>query len=830
MRQVQPQPIILLDHFHAQMFCDHCLSFWSAALAKACIPETIERPGDVVWATHETILHAKIRELRQASHSRCRICRIIYSSLTRHEHATLLQNYDEPLNVVLKLDPAQRPLPLLRVEFREAAGDGVRIPKRVIASCHSILGVETGPRLPGTIQHSADDLAAMLDEAARLNNDHTGSDGALQLASYWVRLCVNTHDGCRPAASRSSATFLPTRLLDVSNNTIRLIETRNDMKGSMDRRYLALSHCWGPVPIIRTMKDNYKKHKRRIPSDELSKTFREATHVTCRLGFRYIWIDSLCIIQDDNDDWAAEAALMCDVYQHATVTIAAAHAPNGDVGCFTARDGLRVLPFYVDCHPAGGSGSSMKLQFTAHGGLQSQYLSKDPVLYGRAWVLQEQLLSPRMLIFEEGSLKWECLTMRGSERQPTAGSARHGISQSYIRSGIRDCTEFFDPSAKGDDDFGWGRIKHQYWCELVTDYTHRGMTKPEDRLAALAGIGQALARYSKSEYLSGLWSKHLFLGLLWSIPHNQNHYLNITTGFDTERNKNIRHRHNVAPSWSWASVTAPIMYAQNALLSLGRVCDIQGAKISGSVASQTGHVTIRGHTRRGYVNAIYPYSIREAAAKVPHLTCPRLEGLDDMTFRDRLFNPDQYFLFSELHPDPKDTIDLNGLRREGPFRLVRGTFRPDEVIDPIQEIMFLAVAQLHTSERGTTAVISQQDYDPIQTYTLALIPTENGDNTYRRIGLAIWEDCAWYGYLCGYKDSCIPQRCNRKLYKEESIRDTADGKLCWDDLEYYKVNGRDESEDCGRWRHKHEYESDHLPDLKIYNTGTQVEEKTVVIA
>ncbi|KAH7346932.1 heterokaryon incompatibility protein-domain-containing protein, partial [Pyrenochaeta sp. MPI-SDFR-AT-0127] len=332
--------------------------------------------------------------------------------------------------------------------------------------------------------------------------------------------CVNGHDKCRPSAIGDATSFIPTRLLDVSNGSIRLIESRDEIREGSDRRFVALSHCWGLVPIIRTLKENYKEHCESIAPERLSKTFQEAIHTTRKLGYRYIWIDSLCIKQDDEADWAAEAATMCDVYQCAVLTIAAAHAPGGDVGCFAERDGLLKLPIYVELPETASSTSPTRVLFTSYGRVKDVG-GGDPALYGRAWVLQEQLLSPRMLIFDGQQIKWECLTMHGSESSPTSGTTRHGLYHKFVRSGIMDEYEYFDHVDAKEEQFQdthfWARLKHQYWCFIVMDYTHRGMTKSKDRLVALAGIGKALERHTKNTYLAGLWSEHFTTGLLWFI-------------------------------------------------------------------------------------------------------------------------------------------------------------------------------------------------------------------------------------------------------------------------------------------------------------------------
>jgi hypothetical protein len=127
--------------FSHDMFCKQCRIFWAEAIAKADIPKVIENCQDVRWLPHTSTLHHSIRQLGQSSKLRCRLCRIIYSSPTTWEHETLLKDQDEPIDVVLKLDPNNGPHPVLSVEFRKGNGitNGSRIAKRMIASCNGLL-------------------------------------------------------------------------------------------------------------------------------------------------------------------------------------------------------------------------------------------------------------------------------------------------------------------------------------------------------------------------------------------------------------------------------------------------------------------------------------------------------------------------------------------------------------------------------------------------------------------------------------------------------------------------------------------------------------------
>jgi hypothetical protein len=164
---------------------------------------------------------------------------------------------------------------------------------------------------------------------------------------------------------------------------------------------------------------------------------------------------------------------MCDVYRYATFTIAAAHAPGGDVGCFEDRDGILQFPFFVEIpsNPTTTKESPNRFLFNCYGRVHAP-LAREPPLYGRSWVLQEQLLSPRMLIFDGSQIKWECLCTHGSERTPLGGMSRHIGHHKLIRAGVVEDKEFFPPPDPTDPvpDFD-ARMQHQTWLYAIMDYT-----------------------------------------------------------------------------------------------------------------------------------------------------------------------------------------------------------------------------------------------------------------------------------------------------------------------------------------------------------------------
>jgi hypothetical protein len=208
---------------------------------------------------------------------------------------------------------------------------------------------------------------------------------------------------------------LPTRLIEVGkaddNSLVRLVvnppTTADDpTKG----RYAALSHCWGAVgkdAYSCLLNINRLAFETRIPVERLPKMFQDAITATRGLEIRYLWIDSLCIIQDDDDDWAAESKTMEDVYSLAHVTLAASSAPSSLVG-FLERPNraFAVMPNpSAEDHDADGSRS---LLYVAEAIDNFQTHIEDAVLNTRAWVLQERALSRRTIHFTSTQVYWEC--------------------------------------------------------------------------------------------------------------------------------------------------------------------------------------------------------------------------------------------------------------------------------------------------------------------------------------------------------------------------------------------------------------------------------------
>lgn len=214
-----------------------------------------------------------------------------------------------------------------------------------------------------------------------------------------MRLCT-----CQPLFSDEKE-FLPKRLISVGDPKRIVLRQSSEIEGYP--RYATLSHCWGLAKFLTLTRSNFESWQVGIPLGDLSKTFCDAIATTRRLGLEYIWIDSLCIIQDDDNDWKSESVRMSEVYGRSALNIAATASPNGHGGLFYPRDALHcelLLPTLgrVKCAPRG-----LYLQ-----------IFRDMPLLQRGWTLQERLLPCRTVHFTNTEILWECHCTIACETYP----------------------------------------------------------------------------------------------------------------------------------------------------------------------------------------------------------------------------------------------------------------------------------------------------------------------------------------------------------------------------------------------------------------------------
>jgi hypothetical protein len=227
---------------------------------------------------------------------------------------------------------------------------------------------------------------------------YTGDGSTWRLVQQWLDRCIHTHRVCN---EKTASGYIPSRLVEFdhtsSSPTFRVVP-RDEIAGKI--QYLTLSHCWGSnlsEDRLKLTQLTYERLVKKRPTSELPKTFREAGEVAARLGFRYIWIDSLCIFQDTESDWRIEATLMTEIYGNAYLSIAALGAHGDDGGLFFSRDPTKVqttvFNFAVD-----GPGVTKPYRFSLDKTWSWRLTLQGEPLIKRGWVVQERLLPPRVLL------------------------------------------------------------------------------------------------------------------------------------------------------------------------------------------------------------------------------------------------------------------------------------------------------------------------------------------------------------------------------------------------------------------------------------------------
>ncbi|KAF7504563.1 hypothetical protein GJ744_002119 [Endocarpon pusillum] len=363
------------------------------------------------------------------------------------------------------------------------------------------------------------------------------SDATFANIKLWIRDCRSRHDLC---SSTPNSTIMPTRLVGVGldNNSLSL-RCGSDLMGLA---YTALSHSWGNKqervkPVPKTSRANIQARQQKIPWDDLTKTFQDVVTITRRLGYKAVWIDALCIIQDDELDWAVEASRMAINYENATLVIAASASRTGDDGCLLDREGSRKV---VRINSEGRLVSVyVKRPIPHHSSFFPQQIPapKYLPLFQRAWVFQERLLATRVIHYTQHELVWECKTSSQCECQGmNSATLRYILPKHRVGEVKRNQAEVLKERRNVCE-------RYRQWYEIIQAYSACLLAFDSDRLPALSGIASQIQLPEMGQYMAGIWENAMPRALLWDC----------SLGKLPRRPSKYR-----APSWSWVSVEAHI--------------------------------------------------------------------------------------------------------------------------------------------------------------------------------------------------------------------------------------------------------------------------------
>lgn len=391
-----------------------------------------------------------------------------------------------------------------------------------------------------------------------------------QRACRWLKDCEQSHQKCRAY----QGAFRPERLLEISQDG-RMVRLQHDHAAST--RYVTLSYCWGGDQPGKATKANLHALTKFFDVARLPASIRDGVKIAAKLRFRYIWVDALCIVQDDEEDKGEQIAKMHQIYTSSTLTIAGSSASTSLDGFLHPRVAWR--PTSLKIKPVDGDMSEI-LAIPAD--TRRDDVPNANPLFTRAWAYQENQVSTRVLSFGTRIMAFFCLEAEqldgGNPEMDLDDSLGRGMGDpGFINAGMTSLASASHPRA---------------WTDLVKTYAGLGLSVPSDKLLALAALAQEYGtRLSLTKYLAGIWWEDIHWQLTWSRHPDK---------------PTSRPPVYCGPSWSWCSVIGPIRFLHEAEKpsDLELLCSIVAASTTLVSVDQTfaqvsnGILTLEGRTRK----------------------------------------------------------------------------------------------------------------------------------------------------------------------------------------------------------------------------------------
>ncbi|KAL6863563.1 HET domain-containing protein [Trichoderma novae-zelandiae] len=419
---------------------------------------------------------------------------------------------------------------------------------------------------------------------------NSSSQAAMNRAAHWLSHCLEHDDACEVP----NADFMPRMLLDVTSQ-----ESSKEpflFKPSAVAPYACLSYCWGTDTegILQTTTQNVESHHEAIPLAKMPLGIQDAVTVCRGLKIPYLWVDSLCIVQDDSIAWLEDASQMDRIYLHSRLTIAAlepSSCKSRFLGAQTFGQPGWQQHFTADIATEPDEPPlEIFVRPNFDGSSEEREEDNKRSLDKRGWCLQESLLPSRRLCFNGDEMIWECLCRTICEcghilwqPQPfgfgrlgahlKAKRLRAEVAISHPQPARPWYEEYhgFDYSRSGA---GYPRTPYRRWRDIVSEYSQRSLSRRKDRLSAVSGLAKLVREglpgdqngedggYAE-EYLAGLWKREFHFDLTWAAQH-PNSEPGIDNGsikMDAEEREETKEDAKFRiPSWSWASVEAPVKF------------------------------------------------------------------------------------------------------------------------------------------------------------------------------------------------------------------------------------------------------------------------------
>ena len=444
------------------------------------------------------------------------------------------------------------------------------------------------------------------------------SERSLVFVKRQLQECLTTHKACRPQPQPwSKEPQRPSRLLFVDptpDNPCKVVECCAETP----YMYCALSYCWGEATFIRSNSDNHAQHKQAIPVSSLPKAFVDAVFICRQLSVCYLWIDSLCILQDDLNDWATESAKMADIYEGALITIGASTSIDPHHS-FLSPPGSS-FDEQLEIEPEDFARNLPAIKARMRVSLNKAATQPARPLEVRGWALQEKLLATRYISYGEREVEWQCKTLEYCE----CGSCKADSDTSTVFTKQLMCTPLLT------------------WGSVLSHYTRRLLAREEDKLPAIAGMATRLADMTRFTYFCGLWKENLVDDLCWR-----------TSVASKRRGSGATYR---APSFSWASIDSKIWQntarknSTHHITIIQAECKVKTANTFGQV--DDAFVVVDGYLLDGTLTSRSSNDIIVVPSHMTSQCC-----VDSVGWK---YFPDTAEPPSSLSTDPKQSYGLSG--------------------------------------------------------------------------------------------------------------------------------------------------------------------------
>lgn len=339
----------------------------------------------------------------------------------------------------------------------------------------------------------------------------------------WYKNCVDNHGGCRePPYLEQLPAPDPKYFIDTVKNCLA--------PALSDASYLALSYVWGQADVVKAVAANLDQLQRpgALEGSErqvsLPKTVRHAMHLTRLLGERYLWVDSLCIVQDDEESQNEHLNRMASIYAYANAVIIPLDGEHADSGIRGLRNAPSEEPRHLEQEviPFGDRNILRRTYFDKDGEPRKRS-GMNKVYFDRGWTFQEFMFARRRICFENDSVWFQCcreiVFEDRSHPQPY-----HDQRDLILNVGYPSLT---------------------LYSTLAADFNRRRLRYPQDCLSAMAGILPLYNKVFTGGFLCGLPEMFFDAALLWHSRGDLKRRVPIETG------KRYRFANDCLPSWSW---------------------------------------------------------------------------------------------------------------------------------------------------------------------------------------------------------------------------------------------------------------------------------------